>query len=67
MLKKSTVVKAKSFKDGLITSPVIQRSFYLIDEDINGLEYKYYEGSWALLPDFNSLTEIRKGQVYNLN
>lgn len=67
MLKKSSVVKAKSFKDGLIASPIVKRSFYLIEEDRNGLEYKYYEGNWTLLPDFKSLTEIRKGQIYNFN
>lgn len=27
----------------------------------NGLNYKYYEGSWTVLPDFNSLTPVKTG------
>ncbi|MEO5997872.1 MAG: PA14 domain-containing protein, partial [Chitinophagaceae bacterium] len=28
-----------------------------------GLNYKYYEGTWNLLPDFNSLTPVKSGVV----
>ena len=30
---------------------------------VNGLDYKYYEGSWSLLPDFNALTPVKTGTV----
>ncbi len=30
---------------------------------INGLEYNYFEGTWDKLPDFGSLTAVKKGNV----
>ncbi|MEO1053271.1 MAG: PA14 domain-containing protein [Bacteroidota bacterium] len=33
----------------------------------SGLTYRYYEGDWSLLPDFNALTPIKSGQVDNIN
>lgn len=32
-----------------------------------GLSYKYYEGNWSTLPDFNSLTPVSSGTVTTLN
>ena len=34
---------------------------------INGLNYKYYEGSWTVLPDFSTLTHIKAGATTNFN
>ncbi len=76
LLKKSAVVIAQSFKNELIPSPIVQRKFYIIRkkaEDTgnhnykNGTEYYYYEGMWSKVPDFELLTEIRKGHVYDFN
>jgi prepilin-type N-terminal cleavage/methylation domain-containing protein len=30
-----------------------------------GLNYKYYEGTWSSLPNFNSLTPIKQGKANN--
>ncbi len=30
-----------------------------------GLNYKYYEGSWNVLPDFNALTPVKTGSTAN--
>jgi parallel beta-helix repeat protein len=32
---------------------------------INGLDYKYYEGSWSVLPAFSTLTPIKTGNTTN--
>ncbi|MEP6583198.1 MAG: PA14 domain-containing protein, partial [Ginsengibacter sp.] len=32
-----------------------------------GLNYKYYEGTWDVLPDFNALTPIKTGSVSNVD
>ncbi len=32
-----------------------------------GLSYKYYEGNWSTLPDFNSLTPVSSGTVSTVN
>ena len=31
-----------------------------------GLHYRYYEGSWNTLPDFNALTPVKTGSVANI-
>lgn len=33
----------------------------------NGLNYKYYEGTWNLLPDFSMLTPVKTGTTPNLD
>jgi predicted esterase len=32
---------------------------------LQGLQYKYYEGSWSVLPDFNTLTPVKTGTSTN--
>ncbi|HYJ64733.1 MAG TPA: fibronectin type III domain-containing protein, partial [Parafilimonas sp.] len=34
---------------------------------LNGLKYKYYEGNWSSLPDFNKLSFIKAGVSPNTN
>ena len=34
---------------------------------LNGLSYKYYEGSWDNLPDFNNLTPVKEGRCDNFD
>ncbi len=36
-------------------------------EPVNGLEYKYYEGTWDMLPDFDSLTPVEEGLCANFD
>ena len=33
----------------------------------NGLSYKYYEGSWNTLPNFNALTPVKTGTTANID
>ena len=33
----------------------------------NGLNYRYYEGSWNTLPDFSALTPVKTGSSANVN
>ncbi len=34
---------------------------------LNGLNYKYYQGSWSVLPDFNALTPVKTGLSANVD
>ena len=34
---------------------------------LNGLSYKYYEGDWNALPNFNTLTPVKTGTSANIN
>ena len=66
-LNKSITVNAKSFHEGMVPSKVVQRNFYFIDKEKNGIKYNYYEGDWQKLPEFNSLDVIRNGKIYDFN
>ena len=33
----------------------------------SGLNYRYYEGDWSMLPSFNELSSVKSGQVANFN
>ena len=33
----------------------------------NGINYQYYEGSWDVLPDFNSLNPVTTGTLTNFD
>lgn len=34
---------------------------------VNGLDYKYYEGTWSVVPQFSSLTPVKSGSTPNFN
>ena len=34
---------------------------------VTGLNYRYYEGTWTVLPDFNKLTSIKLGVIPNID
>ena len=34
---------------------------------VNGLDYKYYQGTWNLIPDFSLLSAVSSGTVLNLD
>ncbi|MBO9700376.1 MAG: hypothetical protein J7604_09225 [Sporocytophaga sp.] len=34
---------------------------------VNGLSYKYYEGTWSFMPNFNSLATVKTGSVTNFD
>lgn len=34
---------------------------------VNGLDYKYYEGNWSVLPNFATLTPVKAGTVPNFD
>lgn len=76
LLRKNAIVTAKSFKNELVSSPVIQRKYFIIkkrNEDgsnenyVAGLEYHYYEGIWSNIPDFSFLSEKGKGRISDIN
>jgi hypothetical protein len=67
-LNKSTTVKAIAFKNDLIKSEVEEKTFSFVNKDKNGINYKYYKGTWTeKLPDFEKLEPDGKGVVYNFD
>jgi hypothetical protein len=52
---------ARGFVSGWVPSE--SRSAHVYDPRRNGLRYKYYEGEWQALPDFDSLTPKATGSA----
>ena len=55
-------VKARDFAGNTSTAGTVT-----ITAGANGLKYKYYEGRWSLLPDFNTLTPVTTGAAANVD
>ncbi|HVO76260.1 MAG TPA: alpha-L-fucosidase [Ignavibacteriaceae bacterium] len=74
-LNNTATVKAACFRGGKAVSRISEASFkkikpipsLKIENTKNGIRYKYYEGKWELLPDFNSLKETEEGIIPNIS
>ncbi len=63
-ISRAAILKAKAFKDGLIPSITATGLYDVLDPALNGLNYRYYEGSgWQKIPDFDKLTPVSRGIV----
>ncbi len=65
-LSQPTLVLAKVFMPGGKQSLISSCMVSFIDTTINGLNYKLYEGSWNMIPDFESITPVKTGKVKRL-
>jgi hypothetical protein len=60
--------------NGGTSPPSITDTFFVMNARIpenptsvvSGLDYKYYQGTWSLLPDFSTLTPVTTGNVKDL-
>lgn len=62
-----TMIKAKVFGEGF--EPSFTKTNYIdfVNSEINGLNYKYYEGIWVKIPDFKKFPVIKTGTVYEFS
>jgi alpha-L-rhamnosidase len=67
VVKKYSIIKAKAFKQGLMPSAAPAAVIDVYDAKLNGWAYKYYEGSWKMLPDFSKEKVVSSGIVNYLN
>lgn len=65
-ITQSSVLKARTFLPGGRSSRTINTFVSLIDQEVNGLEYAYYQGSWFRLPDLRKLMPVKTGRAYDL-
>jgi len=64
---KLTQLTAKAFKKDLQPSYKTSVTIDIYNPAVNGLNYKYYEGKWTLLPDFKKLTPKTKGKAIDFD
>ncbi len=60
-VEKTTTVKAIATKSGLPSSAVSITELEFFDAQMNGWNYKYYEGEWKMLPDFSKEKMLGSG------
>ncbi len=56
-----------SSNSGLSRQKIGDNVLTVNDPSLTGLNYSYYEGTWSTLPDFNTLTPVKRGLVDNVN
>ncbi|HMB89509.1 MAG TPA: alpha-L-fucosidase [Rhodothermales bacterium] len=55
------ILQARAFRSGAKPGKTAVATFVTVDARTNGLGYKYYEGDWWQLPDFERLTAEKEG------
>jgi hypothetical protein len=66
-ISKASLLNAKTFLKNGKTSVTTSLTISLIDTTMNGINYKYYEGDWTSVPNFETLTPIKSGKLYKIS
>lgn len=74
-LNTTTLITARCFRDGKPVSETVHEQYKKVIplspvslvNPSNGINYKYYEGDWDVLPDFSKLTPIKSGELETLD
>jgi len=74
VLKKTTTVKARIFRDDEPVSPVSEQTFTLVKpwpssampKALPGVAFEYFEGKWDSLPDFSKLIPVKTGVIEDI-
>ncbi len=74
-LKETTLISARCFKNGKPVSGTSKELFTKVKPEksieikngVNGIRYKYFEGSWDSLPDFSSLKPVDENIIPNFS
>jgi alpha-L-fucosidase len=74
-LTETTTLAARCFREGKPVSGTAEETFTKvvpepaleIDGLTNGIRYKYFEGTWEAIPDFNKLESLDEGVIENIS
>ena len=75
VLDRTTIVKARIFRDGKPVSPVSEGMFTLVKpwpaivmaKATPGVAFEYYQGKWDSLPDFSKLVPVKTGVAEDIS
>jgi alpha-L-rhamnosidase len=65
-ISSNTIIKAKLFRAGYSPGSYSTGTLSFIDPELNGISFRYYEGSWERIPDFTRLEPQRRGTIYEI-
>ena len=60
-------VSARAFGASGFPSFAASRTYCAVRKGVNGISYRYFEGEWPDLPDFDTVAVARRGVVYALS
>lgn len=63
-LGSDVTVNARTFVPSGYPSFVATRSYAAVDRGVNGVAYRYYEGTWRAIPDFDTVAVAGRGIAY---
>ena len=63
----NVTVSARAFGPSGFPSFTASRTYSAVRKGLNGLSYRYYEGEWRDIPDFDTVAVGRRGVVYTLS
>ena len=66
-LGRDATVSARAFGPARFPSFTASRRYAAVRKGVNGLSYRYYEGEWRDLPDFDTVAVARRGVAYTLS
>jgi alpha-N-acetylglucosaminidase len=66
-LGSDATVKARAFGGSGYPSFVAAHTYAAVKKGVNGLSYRYYEGTWRKIPDFDTTAVIRRGIAYGFS
>jgi alpha-L-fucosidase len=74
-ITETTTISVRCFRDGKPVSGTAQAKFTKVKPRLpvkvenlkNGIQYKYYEGEWDILPDFEKLKVVKEGIISNFD
>ena len=67
VLRKNTIVRAKSFRTGYKPSFIKSALINFVDPNLNGINYTVYEGEWRNRPDIKKIAPVSSGRVYQFH
>jgi len=62
----NTTIQSRVFKENCRPGYIKRRVIHFVDPQVNGLNWRYYEGEWMRLPDFEQLNVKRSGKVFQI-
>jgi alpha-N-acetylglucosaminidase len=64
MIGSDAAVSARSFAPRGYPSFVARHSYAAVKKGVSGMAYRYYEGAWKAIPDFDTVAVARRGIAY---
>jgi len=64
---KNTIVRSQAYMDGYNPSTQTKEIYDFIDPIENGINWKLYKGKYLKLPNFDKITPVAKGKIYQFD